>query len=225
MKAYTAVEELSGEWSGNVFYADSNVQARRMAANDLNDGEFGGLRVNRAPVLDQYYGKAIPLEVMTDLGWWTECHECGKRINSDLYCEPEEHPRHYGKEPIGVFNGLGFCCEECQVEWDRKRCQEPTIKYHTEQSLKALAEKYVTEPIFDGKFHCWINWHGVDPKVSSASLSFRVPGADQYNTMEVRQQTDMDGTVNTTLMLPLPDKREPYRIHATKALDILFDSA
>jgi len=223
MKAYTAVEELSGEYSGTVVYADSNVEARRIAAGELTDGEFGGLRVRREPSLDVYQGKPIPMAEMIWMGWWTDCTNCGVRVNSEMYEDEEEYEN---KTPCGTFFGAGFCSDECKKEWQSKKEREPLIKYRMFQKLKGIAEQYVLDPIFvDDNSHCWINWNGEEPKVSSANIAVTVKGAPKHDQFSVKYNLKGDGTATTMLHLPYTDAgKAAFRPHATQALDILMNS-
>lgn len=216
LRAYTVIEYNSGENSGDVFFAKSNVEARRMGADAFNDGDFGGLSVHRAPTLDQYAGKPIPLHVMVGMGWWSGCYECGVTINSDLYDYPDEDPVPW--PPIGNFGQTCFCCQDCHDSWHAKRAQEPALKHKELQRLKTVAEKYVTHPVFGDQFHCYIDWRSDQPQVGHSSLDFTVPGAEY--PMAIKYNEDKH-----TLHLPLPRHRAAYLPYTTKALDILFDSA
>ena len=224
MKAYTAVEELSGEYSGTVVYAKSNVEARRKAANELNDGEFGGLRVIREPQLDKYTRASIPMDVMINIGWWIDCSNCGVRVNADMYEDEEEYE---GKTPVGTFFGVGFCCEECSKEWQARKEIEPILKYRMMQRLKGIAEQYVVDPVFDEDHsRCWIDWRGGEPKVNHANIEVTVPGAPRYSSLSVNYRLEADGKEKITLNLPHTDEgKRAFRKHATRALDILLGPA
>lgn len=223
MKAYTATEELSGECLGTVVFAQSNVEARRVAAEELNDGYFGGLRICREPSLDMYEKQSIPMAEMIWMGWWIDCTNCGMCVNSDIYEDEEEYK---DKIPCGTFFGAGFCSEECKKEWQSKKEREVLIKYRTFQNLKGIAEQYILDPIFDeANSYCWINWNGAEPKVSSAAIVVTVKGAPEYDHFSIRYNDKGDGKGETMLHLPYTEAgREAFKPHATQALDILMNS-
>jgi len=228
MKAYTAIEECSGEYSGTVVFANSNVEARRMAADEINDGEFGGLRVMRQPELDSYYKKPIPLEIMIDLGWWTGCSNCGIEIKEDLYYDDyhDDYEYYKNERPCGSFNGAGFCSAGCQEQWRAKKSQEPIIKYRMPERLRAIAEQYVINPVFDEtKNYCYITWVGdAAPFVSCASVTLAMPGAGTQQ-LSVNFKTTMAGEEEVHLFLPYTEEgKAAYRRYATAALDTLLDS-
>lgn len=69
MKAFIANEPYENR--GDVFFANHNIVARRMAADELNDGELVGMTCRRAPGLDHLEGdrRAIVWELL-EMGWW-----------------------------------------------------------------------------------------------------------------------------------------------------------
>ena len=54
MKAYAVTEE--DENTGGIIYAEHNIVARRLGANEYADGEIAYVSCRRAPWADEYYG-------------------------------------------------------------------------------------------------------------------------------------------------------------------------
>lgn len=81
LKAYSGMEVNSGEWSGAIVFAKSNLEARKMIANEFNEGELGGLQVTRAKWADQYGSRSkVPIEDMIYHNWHFECWWSGIHI-------------------------------------------------------------------------------------------------------------------------------------------------
>ncbi|TFZ81625.1 hypothetical protein [Candidatus Macondimonas diazotrophica] len=82
LKAY-AVTELD-EGTGDIYFAKSNLEARKMGAAEFNGDELGGLRCVRAPWADDYakIGQ-VPYIEKIDAGWWAECFHSGAVVSSD----------------------------------------------------------------------------------------------------------------------------------------------
>lgn len=108
MKAFIVTEPE--EDIGGVIFATSAIVARRVGANEWNDGEIGGMSCRRAAWADKYADtRIVPAADMIAEGWWFEC-TCGHRINrSDL--EDRGLPL---SGVIGSQNSMIFCEKACQ---------------------------------------------------------------------------------------------------------------
>src|SRR5215217_3784535 len=143
LKAYSCMEVNSGEWTGAIIFAKSNIDARKQAANEFNDGELGGLQVTRAPWADKYGSRnKIPISDMVDHDWHFECAWSGVTINSDTFHDGVELYNHEtkeyywdedtkGKEPVGYQEGLAFACQEYADKWYEKKRLEK--EFHAQE--------------------------------------------------------------------------------------------
>ena len=58
---------------------------------------------------------------MLALGWWVECHGCGRRMTYDEdYDEDYDAPRE-ALDPVGAWGGRCFCTPRCRDEVLRVR--------------------------------------------------------------------------------------------------------
>lgn len=134
-RAYICVAEQSGE--GGVVFAETNLAARKIAADEWNDGELAGLSVRRAPGLDQYSDTGrVPASVLIcDYGWhWDGCCHCGQYLD-------DESLRNDGKDPalvVGFDGGQVFCDQSCA---DAARDQKAQEDAAGQAVLSALIER------------------------------------------------------------------------------------
>ena len=212
LKAYTAVEECSGDNAGTVVFAKSNVHARRHAANELNDGEFSGLTVRREPCLDQYTSKyEIPTQVMIDLMWWTTCTNCGRELREELYYdngydyddEDEGARSLYKKTPAGTFFDNPFCDDVCEHE-HAKFCELKLEITHRETArLQGIVETYFKDvTFFDNSAeyfkrpYVWLRRYTDPPTVKESKITFQVAGAKYPSSLGFREE-DLSGDEQT----------------------------
>lgn len=137
------METSSGEWTGAILFAKTNLEARKWAANEYNDGELGGMQVTRAPWADEYGSSGkIPVKEMIYHGWHFECYWSGRTIQETLYYgedsfynhetkEWEEDQSFIGKEPVGFQYGPVFACQEYSDLWHESKRLEK--EFHEEQ--------------------------------------------------------------------------------------------
>lgn len=116
MKAYAVTEE--DENTGGIIYAEHNIVARRLGANEYGDGDISYVSCRRAPWADEYYGTGLPISVMVDNGWHFECCGCGQRIDYDS--------TEYSEDIIGTQHSLVFCDSVCEAYYnlDRAKCKK-----------------------------------------------------------------------------------------------------
>lgn len=125
LKAYAVTETESGEYSGAILFARSNIEARRAGAAEFNDQQLGGMSVLRAKWADRYGSRyAVPARELIDAGWHFECWGCGARLDTDwLY---DHHLPCAGV--IGRQDGPVYCCARCRRKHlnheRRKRAEE-----------------------------------------------------------------------------------------------------
>lgn len=140
-KAYICMDTY--ECTGGVIFAKSNIAARKIAANEWNDGELGGLSVRRAPGLDKYSDtKRVPAwELIVKHGWnWEDgCSYCGQSLNYD---DLEDA----GKDPTKVvgFDGTHvYCDDKCHQSYmaAEKRKNEAG-QYFLDEMIRRVKERF-----------------------------------------------------------------------------------
>ncbi len=232
MAAYTAVETYSGEWQGGLYFAKSDIAARRAAANDHSDGDLSVIQLTRQRSLDQYEKDGcVPLDEMIWLGWRVDCDECGVRIEDGLYDgswegEPEDRS---DETPQGTFEGWGWCSVGCKDEWHRKKAIEKDIVAEMRAKLRGKVFMYFrdvefrgTRPenyVYDRDAHVfdshYVTWNTGDPVIEYCNVFFRVPGSKSWATARY-----YDGSKKPTSVISWPQQEEElYAQYAKKALD------
>lgn len=206
------METCSGEWTGAVLFAKSNIEARKKAANEFNDGELGGLRITRAPWADEYGSRAkIPVSEMIHHGWHFECCWSGATINEDTYYEGLElynyETKEYywdetlkGQKPVGFQEGLVFACQEYADEYYEYKRKEK--EYHEEQYeyYKAILLKRLPDAVIidEDRFGSRMHISSRDMKTShfeglghrytyQVHIAFDFPGRKYWAALEYRQ--------------------------------------
>lgn len=176
MPAYTGIVEWADERPGGIYFAKSNVEARRMLADEYADGEFAGLTVQRAPGLDKYEDDgAVPMAVMIGYGWWTECSNCYQRLSEDQLDED-------GKDYTNVVGHLGqmcFCDQGCLEEYQREYAMKRSKKYAVWADMEAwLASKFGDVDVLQERRYAYIEIVGGVAKCREATLYFNYPGCE-----------------------------------------------
>lgn len=108
-KAFAVLEEY--ENTGSIIFAKSNVEARRLGANEHACGDFSAVSCRRAPWADKYANEALPVSVMVEHGWHFECGCCGRRIDSDYLWEADKLP----EDIIGHQHSIAYCDAVCEA--------------------------------------------------------------------------------------------------------------
>lgn len=216
LKAYACLE--TGEYMGAVIFAKSNIEARRLSANEFNEGEIGGMQVKRAPWADKYGSRSkIPISVMVDHGWHFECCWSGVTIDSDLYQDGHSYYDHItkeyiwdenliGKEPVGFQDGICFACEEyAEKHWEAKRIEkefdDEEIKYYRSIVIKNFPdaellndEGYMRREWISSRDMETSNFLGFGPRyVHEVHIPFSFPGMEHWAALEFRQPSSYYG--------------------------------
>jgi hypothetical protein len=139
MKAFAVQEDCEG--TGDIFYADHAITAKKRFANEFGDGDLSGISCHRAPWADAY-APHCPRLVMIDHGWWIECNGCGVRIDSDLEVNPDDPDEEVRKlDPVEDDRGL-FCLASCRDRYlaDRAARQDAEAAARATLEVKLLAK-------------------------------------------------------------------------------------
>lgn len=148
LKAFAVLEKE--ENTGDIFFAEHNIVARKAGANEFADGEIEQVTCRRAQWADKYAGSKVPVHVRIENGWNYECSGCGVRIDADLYDDYVEYGeeentskalRYEGWKPTDIVEDGNqvYCQEECQITDKKERA---AIKAQEMRHRKRL-EKYV----------------------------------------------------------------------------------
>jgi hypothetical protein len=91
-----------------IYFAKSNIEARRWFADEHCDGELSGISCKRCHWADEYYPKSPPVKAYLDHGWSFECQNCNYHV--------------WGNSDWHVFEGRNwvFCDKECQDDYHAK---------------------------------------------------------------------------------------------------------
>lgn len=183
LKAYIATVP-GGEHSGDLYFAKSNLEARKACANEHNEGELGGVHCHRAQWADHYKHRSrVPSMDLIDHGWWFDCEGCCTTIDSD--CEAWDDGEYRALDPVQVSANVLYCSWQCMVNHrdskTRKSDFSLIIRDMFIQLLRRKLPKARPVPLgsrsnFDG-WYChlsltddWFNLH-------QAWLPFYWPGA------------------------------------------------
>lgn len=207
LKAYACLEPY--ESTGAIFFAKSDIEARRNSADEFNDGDITGMSVKRAPWADKYgSGSKIPISDMVDHGWHFECHYSGVTIDSDLYYEGHEiyndETEEYeydetckGKEPVGFQYGPVFACQEyadkfSEDERKRKEFEANWLKFWRDYVLKKLPDAIIINRERYGQSeHIYsVKVPNTDMRtVEQVTIAFEFPGMKYNACLEFRRGT------------------------------------
>ncbi len=192
LKAFEVIERE--ERRGGIVFAKSDVEARRLGANEFNDGEFSGMGVARREELDQYIGKGVPASVMIEMGWNFECWGCDEEINSDWL-----HDNHMTSEQVvGNEGGQVYCCWTCKANAAAREARKEAFGREYASVMKTMiSDKYGSEAIFhtEGRYQPVVNVEeqGGYLTIHSATVYFDFPGQTLAPaTMEYRSRGDLN---------------------------------
>lgn len=204
LKAFTVNEPM--EYTGGIVFAKSNIVARRLGANEYNDGEITGMSVRRAPWADSYLGQPIPASLLIAHGWHFECSGCGIRIVDDLYnwqdrCGVDDTlrdmlaiARRYRKwssdSVIGTQRSAVFCDQQCKDAHDayRAECKAKEARAIEAFKAKILRRFPDAELIYDPDMlrpHAYATTHAGRIVVRQVVVEFTLPGL-QYGPASLR---------------------------------------
>ena len=161
------------EWTGDIVFAKSAIEARRWGASEFNAGEIGGLSVKRARWADRYLSEGVPAREMIARGWhFEECPSCGVRLQEDELIAAGKRV----DDVVGTSRGLVYCSPRCH--WaDMKRAQR--TKREVQRALDAY-KAIVRERFPDVQF-CDAEQDGY----RSRHHAYVVPGRGGYHWQQV----------------------------------------
>jgi len=134
------------EWTGDIIFARSPIEARRYGAQEFNDGELGGMSVKRARWADQFAGKGVPARELIARGWHFEgCPSCGVRLEESALYDAGKRV----DDVVGTTGGLAYCCARCRWR-EMKRARR--LKAEGQRAIDAL--KAVVAARFPGAQFC-----------------------------------------------------------------------
>lgn len=206
MKAYTAHDGDEG-WA--MVFATSGAAARRYAANEM-DCDFADVEhCRRAPTLDQYVGQEVPIQAMLDIGWWTECIGCYRKLSADEdeYDRPEWDGAYFGDlicdtpqyfaplVPVGEW-GHAWCCERCRDQYLADQAEKSAAKEKAIADLSAVVLKRFPEAQITST-HAYAVRRQRAIHVEQTIVDFMFPGA-KYGAgvrLEPRKSADLQWTV------------------------------
>ncbi|HEU4682958.1 MAG TPA: hypothetical protein VFS39_00465 [Nitrospira sp.] len=165
------VQEID-EMTGGIIFAKSAIEARKIGANEWNDGELAGMTVRRRKDLDQFAGSGVPFSLLIDEGWWGECTGCGGHIDEWFLYDRGLT----SSDVIGTLNAAIFCCQSCKDEYAARKDREDQagreflkrlcdIVRRRFPNANAVTPEYVYAAEFDGVV-----------TIRQAVVSFEFPG-------------------------------------------------
>lgn len=161
------------EGTGGIVFAKSNVAARRQGANEYNNGEFGGLRVQRQAWADQYAPGPVPFTELFARGWYQECCGCGDRIEDGA---EDRHGKPMVFNIVEDKNGI-FCRPRCRQVFLTERRHRKAA----EDRAKAWLREFVLEKLglveFVGSDHAFVQRSRPGWIASQVIVRFSYPGA------------------------------------------------
>lgn len=205
-KCYICNDTYSQE-NWEIYFADSNIQARKWFANEHNDGELGGIRCVRAPGLDKYkVAHEIPVRVLIDMNWHFECYWSGIEVNYDLYDnegydgwnfkeKKYEWIEFKNKEPIGFYNRPVFACKE----WEEEYYEEKKRRKEFEDGWFSFYERMILNRLPDAKLiydsekygqrrHAYSERANKVYCLSQMIIPFAFPGMKHWASLELRRE-------------------------------------
>lgn len=175
LKAYTVLED--NENTGDIFFARHAIVARRLGANEFNDGELGGLTCRRAHWADKY-AKAghVPFTAKFDYGWWIECTGCGATIREGA--DEEEDDDGDPVEPYDLVErgDCVFCRPACYDRWKADRAETKRIKEETIGEMTDMLLRLVPGAVLTGDSHVYVSYHEKPRRAQQCVIHFAFPG-------------------------------------------------
>lgn len=167
-----SVQEMD-EGTGGIVFAKSNVAARRYGANQYNDGEFAGLRVQRQAWADQFAPGPVPFAELFARGWYQECCGCGDRI------EDGAEDRHGKPKVFNIVednNGI-FCRPRCRQVFLTERRHRKAAEERAKAALKEFIQAKIGQVEFVGSDHAFVQRTRPGWIASQVIVRFSYPGA------------------------------------------------
>jgi hypothetical protein len=172
LKAY-AVQETD-ENTGSVFFATSNIEARRLGAGQINDGQLGGLTCRRAPWADQYAETGeVPAGAAIANNWHFEDGFTGDTIDEDYLFDHNLKPA----DVIGTMNTVVFAYAANHAAWTAHQKRMKDARDAAIAEFTALLAKRLPEatPLADNSYAEAHDYSGVIV-VDRVDIGFTWPG-------------------------------------------------
>lgn len=203
-KAYYARDTYYNE-NHEIYFAETNLQARKWFSNEHNNGELGGIKVTRMPWADKHADKGyVPKTELFDNGWWHECWGCGREISegeADEYLYYRENSDDNFEEGYGEINPVDkgqaiFCNDNCMKHHDKREA----LKKQVEDTCYKMMCRALKEKLPDAKprsntgdflkdFHAHIETHDDGSfKVKQCRLHFSTPVTKYPCTIQLKEQ-------------------------------------
>lgn len=202
-KAFTVIEDVSGDNHGFVVFEDHAIVARRRGADMFNDGDIRGMRVKREHSLDKYSESgAVPMKDMVSLGWWSTCSHCCREINSGLYedilynSDGDEIGAAASWPPIGIFGSIVFCDIECKKLYDVEQRRNSKVKIEEVLNLKNKVDHHFVNAIMIDDPYVYVR----NGAVVEAHYRFSFRNQDTTPIMQIKSKADENiGDISRTI--------------------------
>lgn len=139
MKRLKAYDVRDGDDGCCIVFATNSATARREGANELNTDWEGIDTCRRESALDEYAPGPVPPLALIELGWWFECHHCGRKISETMHEEVEDDDLDPANFDIVTEGQAVFCSHSCSAI------------HHAERRANKAAEVALIE-LFETKF-------------------------------------------------------------------------
>lgn len=176
LKAFAVTEH--DENTGAVIFAQHDIVARRIGADEYADGDLGGVSCRRAPWADAFAHKSLPASVMIAHGWHFECSECGSRIDEDYLSDN----RMAVDGVIGTQHSQVFCSSKCARRWYSMKRRRKAEESRAIEAFKEIVRKRFPDVDFCDEEHPFRGHHAyVTPESGGWNwqqvvVAFRFPG-------------------------------------------------
>ena len=180
-KAYSFIEPCNN--AGAIYFANSNIEARKIGANEFNDGELGGVTCSRAPWADKYVGEGIPIWKMMAEGWNFECCGCGITMDIDTL---EDEGIDFTKS-IGTQHSMCFCQQSCKQKYQQERQEIEALQdYYIHLFKDMIASKFGHVEFSENAFqrHAYVTKHLGVFNLQQCRVTFKLPGITYEASLE-----------------------------------------
>lgn len=205
MLAYAVLE--TDERTGGIFYARSDIAARRQGANEYGDGELSYVTCNRAPWADKYYGEALPVSLMILHGWHFECGDCGGRIDEDMLDEKQIEP----DDVIGHQHGVAYCDARCEAGSALTKAQAEHVQKRWLRRFARIVKRRFPDatPILK---HAYASRRDGRHVIEEVTVAFDFPGQQHWPAeLTWRRKRDYNGCYRRRDVQPHRSNKPTYQ--------------
>ncbi|MCC2107965.1 MAG: hypothetical protein KDJ40_10555 [Hyphomicrobiales bacterium] len=183
LRAFAVLE--TDENTGSIYFASSNIAARRRGANDHADGEIRDVTCYRTPWADAFaHTQQVPASVAVANGWHFECAGCGARIDENTACEDLEPSQNGGfdeiviRDIIGFVDGPVWCSPSCKEVDDERRRARRDAEQAAIAGVRAMILRRFPDAIISVPGHAYAGFTSIDGRylVEEISQNFEFPG-------------------------------------------------